>query len=140
MEGQTEELFEERLPPSLPSHRTAPFSPPPYPELLRDEELLGEAEVVEPMDEEEEARIAESLQSSKRPVDQSQTAQDPEQVPVRKAEPTGEDHGASGSSGRQPPSEEEELKKKNSTRMQHCRYHAAPPEEEWENRRASSEG
>ena len=42
-EGQQEELSEEQLPPSLPSHRTAPFAPPPYPEFLKEEELMREA-------------------------------------------------------------------------------------------------
>ena len=99
----TEELSEEWLPPLLPSHQTAPFAPPPCPELLKDEELMVEAEVVEPMDAEAEARIAESLQSSTKRVGQSRTAQDPEKVPVRTAEPKEEVHGASGSSGRPPP-------------------------------------
>ena len=91
---------------------------------------MVEAEVVEQMDAEAEARIAESLQSSTKRVGQSRTAQDPEKVPARKEEPKEVVHWASGSSGRSPPSEEEELKKRNSKRMHHCRYHAALPEEE----------
>ena len=128
-EGQQEELSEERLPPSLPSHQTAPFAPPPCPEFLKEEELMREAEVVEPMDAEAEAKTKESLQCSTTHVDQSRTAQDPEKVPARRAEPKEEDHGASESSGKPPPSEEE-LKKKSSKRIRHCRYHAALTEEE----------
>ena len=90
------------------------------------------------MDAEAEAKTTESLQYSTTRVDQSRTAQDPEKVLARKAEPKEEDHGALESSGKLPPSEEEP-RKKSSKRMRCCSYPVAPTVEERVSHRVSSE-